>query len=195
MDWYIGGIAGLNSLESTIELCTSSGNITGKDEAGGIVGYNFAGYVYACSFSGTVHSDTICGGIAGISMGLLEACYSSGTVSADNTAGGIAGINRFHEMTGCYSTGNTTATDKAGNIAGLNENASISASYWQNDNDLQGIGSSMSSKTVDVYEIGDEHTWENAMSNMNTAISGSGFRYIINTGEGAERTPLKIEKI
>lgn len=194
MDWYIGGIAGLNSQESKIELCASSGNITGKDEAGGIVGYNFAGYVYACSFSGTVHSDTICGGIAGISMGLLEACYSSGTVSADSTAGGIAGINRFHVMTGCYTTGDTTAADEAGNIAGRNENASVSACYWQNDNDLPGIGSSMSSKTAEVYEIDEEHTWENAMSTMNAAISGSGYKYKINADEDTSAFPLVIEK-
>ena len=192
MDYYIGGIAGLNSQESIIERCTASGNIEGKEETGGIVGYNFAAYVYACSFSGTITSNTIVGGIAGISMGPLEACFSSGTVNGGSTAGGITGINRFHEMKACYSTGITNGNDGCGSITGLNENAEIKACFWQDTKDLPGIGKNMSSKTIDLKEINDQCTWNDAMQSMNNALSGSPYTYIENTGDDSTLFPLIV---
>ncbi len=192
MDYYIGGIAGLNSQESVIERCTASGIIEGREEAGGIVGYNFAAYVYACSFSGSITSNTIVGGIAGISMGPLEACFSSGTVNGGSTAGGIAGINRFHNMKACYSTGITNGNDGCGSIAGLNENAEIESCFWQDMKDLPGIGKNMSSKTTELQEIDAQCTWDDAMQSMNAALSDGSYIYIENTGEDSSLFPLIV---
>lgn len=188
-DWYIGGIAGLNSQESEILECTSSGSISGRDEAGGITGYNFLGSVYACSFSGHISSNTIVGGIAGLNMGPLAACYSTGTVEGNEQVGGIAGINRFYELISCYSAGKVTGKNMAGNIAGRNERASIISSVYQSDT-LQGVGEDMSSAgAVEIHQIGTEYTWDDAMNDMNSALSGIPYKYERNTD--GDTFPLK----
>ena len=192
MDWYIGGIAGLSSQESVIRECSSSGVIIGKEEAGGIVGYNFAAYVYASSFSGSVGSNTICGGIAGISLGPMIGCYSSGTVRCNSTAGGIAGINRLQEMAACYSTGIVSGGDTVGTIAGLNEKGTITACFFSGNEGMESLGRNIATASVDTERIDGDTTWEDAMADMNKALSGNGYSYILNTGEDKETFPLII---
>ena len=193
-DWYIGGIAGLNSQESVIENCTSAGNITGKEETGGVVGYNFAASVYGSSFSGNVSSNTIAGGIAGISMGPVEGCYASGTIKCNSTGGGITGINRFHEMTGCYFTGSVQSGEKGGIITGLNEKADIILCCWQGKTKISTIGENLPASQVSIYEISSGYSWDDAMSEMNNALSSSAFTYEKNTGENSAEFPLIIKK-
>ena len=190
MDWYIGGIAGLNSQSSVIEKCSSSGEIIGISETGGIVGHNYAGFIYASSFSGTLSSETIGGGIAGISMGPVEACYFSGTVECNDIAGGIVGTNQFYKITACYSTGKISGNTTVGSIAGQNERGTITACYWQNESTLSGTGLNHSETPVDIHRVPDEATWEEAMTDMNRALSDSKYAYSSNTGDA--KMPLII---
>ena len=190
MDWYIGGIAGLNSQNSIIEKCSSSGEIIGVSETGGIVGHNYAGSIYASSFSGTLSSETIGGGIAGISLGPVEACYFSGTVNCREIAGGIVGHNQFHKVTACYSTGKITGTTTIGSIVGQNERGTIASCYWQGDSTLSGTGLNHSETPVDIHRVPDESTWEEAMIDMNKALSGTPYAYSSNAGD--EKLPLII---
>jgi hypothetical protein len=74
----VGGIAGSNS--GTIENCTVSGTIIGKDNVGGIVGYNNTSTPIAtvtnCTISGTITGEDNVGGIVGCndSTATIEDC-------------------------------------------------------------------------------------------------------------------------
>ena len=121
------------------------------------------------------------------------ACYSTGNVTATITdgsafVGGVVGINGQGTVTACYhATGEITSSvgDRIGGIAGCNDQGTFTACYWEN-NQEQGTGSGSTGGTTQVVD-GD---WTEAMKAMNTALSGTGWKYVLGSGS----IPLTLEK-
>ena len=166
----VGGIAGLcvpnydtgtgSLIGSTIEGCHSTAAVSGISSVGGVLGNLGNG----CS---------------------LMACYSTGNVTATITdgyafVGGVVGINGQGTVTACYhATGEITSSgrDRIGGIAGCNDQGTFTACYWEN-NQEQGTGSGSTGGTTMVTD-GD---WQNAVTQMNAALSGKGWQYELKDG-------------
>ncbi|HIY14870.1 MAG TPA: fimbrillin family protein [Candidatus Alistipes cottocaccae] len=163
-----GGVAGLTDSGATLTACYATGNVTFERAstintfAGGVVGTNGGGILTACyawgsvtgsgSGSGTVYT----GGVTGSNdLGTLTACYhAKGTVSGpDGTTGGVAGRN----------------------FKGLPYSSIITACYWGDNGQTQGIGEDQvgTGETTKVTD-GD---WQNAVTQMNAALNESGWTY------------------
>ena len=136
------------------------------------------------------------GGIAGRNTGTIRACSTSTTVTLTfegtgvKNSGGIVGENGG-TILACYATGSITGSAASkGAISG--ERTGISsehiACYWSGDA-AQGVGSGSADGTTKVEG---SVTWETAMTAMNTALSGTGYRWIENTGDDKEDHPLII---
>ena len=124
--------------------------------------------------------------------GTIRACSSSTAVTAYLfEAGGIAGISTG-TILACYATGSVTASGGyIGAIAGEHHNdygGTITACYWSG-NVAQGVGNAL---TEGATKVEGSVTWETAMNTMNTALDGSGYRWIENTGENKATHPLVI---
>lgn len=131
-DSEVGGIAGITTARdgSSIIQCSSSGNISGDDNAycvGGIVGFNYT-LVSKCINNAEVTAGNLStddsvnvGGIAG-AAGLVDKCYNTGNVSGgDGTnVGGLVGEPEM--IRDSYNTGDVTGGDNAiiGGVAGHN---------------------------------------------------------------------------
>ena len=135
------------------------------------------------------------GGIAGRNTGTIRACSTSTTVTLTfegtgvKNSGGIVGENGG-TILACYATGSITGSAASkGAISG--ERTGISsehiACYWSGDTE-KGVGSGLDTTT----KVAGDVTWETAMNTMNTALDGSGYRWIENTGENKEDHPLII---
>ena len=169
---YVGGIAGETNSGASLTGCYATGDVTVENDgtnnshAGGVVGYNGGGTLTACYATGSVTgsgSGTIyVGGVTGSNnLGILTACYhAKGTVSGPGGAtGGVAGRNFKDSMFG-------------GGI--------ITACYWGDNGQTQGIGEDQvgTGGTTQVTD-GD---WQNAVTQMNAALSGKGWQYELKDG-------------
>ena len=168
-----GGVAGLTDRGATLTACYATGDVTiessgtGSYFAGGVVGNNgSSSTLKACyawgnvtgSGSGTVYV----GGVTGSNdLGTLTACYhAKGTVSGpDGTTGGVAGRNFKDSMFG-------------GGI--------ITACYWGGNGQEQGIGEDQVG-TGGTTQVTDGN-WQNAVTQMNAALSGKGWQYELKDG-------------
>ena len=153
--------------------------------AGAVAGRN-EGTIENCHVvGGSVKGDTFSGGIVGINGGTIRACSSSAT---DSRGGGIVGVNSG-TILACYATGSVNAGDgMEGAIAGRNSNTTT-ACFWSMDNMEKGVGEGSADGTTKVEG---SVTWEIAMNTMNTALSGTGYRWIENTGDETGNRPLVI---
>ena len=80
----VGGIAGEN--RGTIEDCSFTGTVSGKDNVGGIAGANMAaGSVLNCQADGAAAGEVMTGGIAGYNEGLLASCENNAFVNVEST--------------------------------------------------------------------------------------------------------------
>lgn len=162
-----GAVAGIN--EGTIENChVVGGSVKGDACSGGIVGIN-GGIIRACSSSAMVttdgYNDTRGGGIVGANSGTILACYATGSVNAgDGMEGAIAGEND-------------------NNYGGI-----MTACYWRGDEE-NSVGSG---SPEGATKVEGNVTWATAMNTMNTALDGSGYRWIENTGDDKATHPLVI---
>lgn len=171
----VGGVAGKTDNSATLTACYATGNVTFERAstintfAGGVVGTNGGGILTACyawgsvtgsgSGSGTVYT----GGVTGSNdLGTLTACYhAKGTVSGpDGTTGGVAGRN----------------------FKGLPYSSIITACYWGDNGQTQGIGEDQvgTGETTKVTD-GD---WQNAVTQMNAALNGLTTWYYDLSNEG-----------
>ena len=134
--------------------------------------------------------------------GTLTACYATGNVTGTGTGtgscyvGGVTGDNASGTLTACYhATGDVTgASGSTGGVAGRNfkdsmfDGGIITACYWNGtvtgDN---GIGNDMTNAGEATKVDGD---WTEAMKAMNTALSGTGWKYVLGSGS----IPLTLEK-
>ena len=165
-----GGIAGETNREASLTGCYATGDVTvendGSDNAwaGGVVGYNGgSSTLTACYAAGSVTgkgSGTIhVGGVTGHNSGTLTACYhANGTVSGPaGTTGGVTGRN--------YKSFNDPV---------------ITACYWGSNGQEQGIGENQAGTTFETTKV--DGDWQNAVTQMNAALSGKGWQYELKDG-------------
>lgn len=92
----------------------------------------------------------------------------------------------------CYATGSVNAGDgMEGAIAGENDNnygGIMTACYWRGDEE-NSVGSG---SPEGATKVEGNVTWATAMNTMNTALSGTGYRWIENTGDDKATHPLVI---
>ena len=178
---FAGGIAGETNSGASLTGCYATGDVTVENDgtnnshAGGVVGYNGGGTLTACYATGNVigtgtGTDPIyVGGVTGSNdLGTLTACYhAKGTVSGpDGATGGVTGRNFKDSML---------------------DGGIITACYWQN-NQAQGIGFNQAG-TGETTKVTDGN-WTEAMKAMNTALSGTDWKYVSGSGS----IPLTLEK-
>ena len=157
----VGGVAG-RSYGGKIENCSVSGSVSGSDIAGGVVGYQSGGFLTGCSSSATVNAGDVAGGVAGLTDSdvTLTACYHANeTVSGpDGTTGGVAGRN--------YKFFNDPV---------------ITACYWGNNGQAQGIGDNQAGTTGGTTKVEGNVTWQTAYQTMNAALEGAGSKWRYNS--------------
>ena len=177
-----GGVAGLTDSGATLTACYATGDVTlesinsGGNFVGGVVGSNTSCTLKACyawgSVTGSKSSGTVyVGGVTGSNdLGTLTACYhAKGTVNGPaGTTGGVAGRNFKDSMFG-------------GGI--------ITACYWGGNGQEQGIGEDQVGTGETTKVDGD---WQNAVTQMNAALSGKGWQYELK--DGSSLPTLKKEQ-
>ena len=194
----VGGVVG-QQYGGTITECTSSAIVDGTNEVGGVVGLtNYGATLTACYATGDVtaerdpQNNTYAGGVVGFNGGgTLTACYATGNVIGTGTGtgsiyvGGVTGSNDSGTLTACYHAAETVSgPDRAtGGVTGRNFNVSvgipaITACYWQN-NQAKGIGYNQAGTTDGTTQV--DSNWTDAMKAMNTALSGTSWRYVLGT--------------
>ena len=179
-----GTIKNLTLVEPKISVSTR--------RAGTVASENWATiencHVVGGSIEGT---DLPSGGIAGLNgnKATIRACSSSAAVTIQGDgdgAGGIVGINSSR-IIACYATGSVTGNNAyIGAIVGR-LGGELTACYWSG-NEEKGVGGGLDTTT----KVAGDVTWETAMNTMNTALSGTGYRWIENTGDDKEDHPLII---
>ena len=205
----VGGVVG-SQWGGSITGCNSSATVKGVIFAGGIAGETNSGAsLTGCYATGdvTVENDgtnnSHAGGVVGYNGGgTLTACYATGNVIGTGTGtdpiyvGGVTGSNDLGTLTACYHAAETVSgPDGAttGGVTGRNfEDAilgkgTLTACYWEN-NQKQGIGDNHAG-TGETTKVTDGN-WTEAMKAMNTALSGTDWKYVSGSGS----IPLTLEK-
>ena len=195
----VGGVVGYQ-WGGSITRCSSSATVNGTGSVGGVVGQtNYGATLTACYSTENVtlesnNSDNnYAGGVVGVNgaSSTLTACYATGKVTGTGTGsgsiyvGGVTGNNASGTLTACYHAAETVSgPDRAtGGVTGRNFNASvgipaITACYWQN-NQAKGIGYNQAGTTDGTTQV--DSNWTDAMKAMNTALSGTSWRYVLGT--------------
>ena len=171
---YVGGVAGKTDNSATLTACYATGNVTFERAstintfAGGVVGSNGTGSI-------------------------LTACYATGNVTGTGTGtgscyvGGVTGDNASGTLTACYhATGTVSGPDGAtGGVTGRNYTSLgapvITACYWGDNGQEQGIGYNQAG-TIGGTEQVTDGLWQNAVTQMNAALSGKGWQYELKDG-------------
>ena len=174
--------------------------LSSGSSAGAVAGTNY-GIIENCHVVGgsVVGTGSHSGGIAVYNEqnGTIRACSTSTTVTLTyegtgvKDSGGIVGENGG-TILACYTTGSITgsATSK-GAISGERTIGEHIACYWSGDTE-KGVGSGSADGTTKVEG---SVTWETAMNTMNTALSGTGYRWIENPDDKTGKHPLIITTI
>ena len=188
----VGGVAGKTDNSATLTACYATGNVT----------FYATGNV---TFERVSTINTFAGGVVGFNGtgSILTACYATGnvTVTGDGSGsiyvGGVTGDNFASTLTACYhAKGTVSGPDGAtGGVTGRNfkdsmlDGGIISACYWGDNGQEQGIGYNQAGTTDGTTQVTDGN-WTEAMKAMNTALSGTGWQYV--TGGG--NAPLTLRK-
>lgn len=193
-----GGVVGAQ-LGGSITGCNTSATVKGVTYAGGIAGYTNGGAsLTGCYATGSVsvENDTTnaawAGGVVGSNgSSTLTACYATGSVTSSGSgtiyAGGVTGTNDFGTLTACYHANGTISCPggTTGGVAGRNYKGLMSyggiitACYWGSNGQIQGIGEDQVG-TGGTTQVTDGN-WTEAMKAMNTALSGTSWRYVLGT--------------
>ena len=203
MNGIAGGVVGFQ-VGGSLTGCSSSATVNAGNTAGGVAGTtNNGASLTACYATGSVTLESInqygnfAGGVVGSNGGgVLTACYAWGSVTGSGSGtvyvGGVTGSNDLGTLTACYHAkgtvkGSDGATDGAtGGVAGRNYKGLmpyggiITACYWGDNGQTQGIGEDQvgTGETTKVTD-GD---WQNAVTQMNAALSETGWQYELTTG-------------
>ena len=197
---FAGGVVG-SQWGGSITGCNSSATVKGVTYAGGIAGSTNSGATLtACYATGdvTLVSNDIgtcyAGGVVGNngSSSTLKACYAWGSVTGSGSGtvyvGGVTGSNDLGTLTACYHAKGTVSGPggATGGVAGRNFKDSmfgggiITACYWGDNGQTQGIGEDQVG-TGGTTQVTDGN-WQNAVTQMNAALSGKGWQYELNDG-------------
>ena len=208
----VGGVVG-QQYGGTITECTSSAIVDGRNEVGGVAGKtDNRATLTACyatedvTVERTPTNNTYAGGVVGFNGGgsTLIACYATGsvTVTGDGTGsiyvGGVTGDNFASTLTACYhATGTVSGPDAyTGGVTGRNFKDSmfgggiITACYW-GSNPNTGIGENHAGTTDGTTQVEGSTTWQIAVSDMNSQLSGTGWQYVLS---GTDGLPLLQKK-
>ena len=132
-----GGVVGFAGGNSSIVLCTPSGNIqfTGTASGiarGGIVGkFDSTGEVKSCTNGAIISNGLVgqTGGIAGaLSNGSIVSCANTAAVSGTTMVGGIAGTLSNGTIVSCANTAAVSGTTMVGGIVGFAGNTTTDGS-------------------------------------------------------------------
>ena len=197
-----GGVVG-TQLGGSITGCSSSATVKGTQKAGGMAGATNGGAsLTGCYATGEVTLESsgsdnyFAGGVVGNNGGIstLTACYATGSVSGSGSGtiyvGGVTGENLASTLTACYHANGTVSgtgsgTIYTGGVAGRNYYistslpATITACYWGSNGQTQGIGYNQTGTGGTTQVDGD---WQNAVTQMNAALSGKGWQYELKDG-------------
>ena len=196
-DNCVGGVVG-QQFDGSITGCSSSTIVEGMGGVGGVAGKTANATLTACyatedvTVERTPTNNTYAGGVVGSNFSsTLIACYATGSVTGTGTetgpiyVGGVTGDNASGTLTACYhATGTVSGPVSAtGGVTGRNYNASvgipvITACYWGDNGQEQGIGYNQAG-TGDTEKV--DGDWTEAMKAMNTALSGTSWRYVLGT--------------
>mgnify|MGYP000737697457 CR=1 FL=1 len=196
-----GGVVG-QQFGGSITLCGSSAIVKGTGEVGGVAGKtDNSATLTACYATGNVTFErastinTFAGGVVGFNGtgSILTACYATGNVTGTGTGtgscyvGGVTGDNASGTLTACYhATGTVSGPDGAtGGVTGRNYTSLgapvITACYWGDNGQEQGIGYNQAGTTGGTEQVTDGN-WQNAVTQMNAALSGKGWQYELKDG-------------
>ena len=193
-----GGVVGWQ-YSGSITLCGSSATVKGTGEVGGVAGKtDNSATLTACYATGNVTFErastinTFAGGVVGFNGtgSILTACYATGNVTGTGTGtgscyvGGVTGDNASGTLTACYhATGTVSGPDGAtGGVTGRNYTSLgapvITACYWGDNGQEQGIGYNQAGTTGGTEQVTDGN-WSGAKDAMNAALqsAGSEWRY------------------
>ena len=199
MNGFAGGVVGYQS-GGFLTGCSSSATVNAGNIAGGVAGSTDRGATLtACYATGDVTLESInsgssfAGGVVGdnTNRSTVIACYAWGSVTGSGIGiiyvGGVTGNNNLGTLTACYhAKGDVTgASGSTGGVVGRNYkdnygSSIVTACYWNGtvtgDN---GIGNDMvgNGKATKVTD----GNWTEAMKAMNTALSGTSWRYVLGT--------------
>lgn len=192
-----GGVVGYQT-GGSITGCSSSATVNAGGVAGGVVGLADGGATLtACYATGNVTIESsgtgsyFAGGVVGINtVSTLKACYAWGSVTGSGSGtlyvGGVTGSNDLGTLTACYhAKGTVSGPDRAtGGVAGRNyksyNDPVITACYWGGNGQTQGIGEDQVG-TGGTTQVTDDD-WQNAVTQMNAALSGKGWQYELKDG-------------
>jgi hypothetical protein len=141
--YAVGGLAGINSIDSSINNCFSSGTIIGGSEVGGFVGINEGMITNSHSDANfTIVEDGVTeysGGFVGFNdEGTIDTCYSTGDVigmlgsSGSYFVGGFVGYNKNRDTGGIFNSFTTSyvvGEIGVGGLVGFNDEGVIVDSY------------------------------------------------------------------
>lgn len=197
---FAGGVVG-SQWGGSITGCNSSATVKGVAYAGGIAGYTNGGAsLTGCYATGSVSvennttSAAYAGGVVGNngSSSTLKACYAWGSVTGSGSGtvyvGGVTGSNDLGTLTACYHAKGTVSGPggATGGVAGRNfkdfmfGGGIITACYWGDNGQTQGIGEDQVG-TGGTTQVTDGN-WQNAVTQMNAALSGKGWQYELKDG-------------
>ncbi len=196
---FAGGVVG-SQRGGSITGCNSSATVKGVIFAGGIAGETNSGASLTGCYATrdvTVENDgtnnSHAGGVVGYNGGgTLTACYATGSVTGSGSGtiyvGGVTGSNNFGILTACYHAKEDVSgpTGTTGGVAGRNFKGSMSgggiitACYWGDNGQTQGIGEDQVG-TGGTTQVTDGN-WQNAVTQMNAALSGKGWQYELKDG-------------
>lgn len=120
-----GGHSGLSLLcgcnSGLLSGCTTSGNVTGKDQVGSMVGVNeLTGVITDCVSNGSVYGRHLVGGIAGSNHGSILNCYNHcfiNTTASDNNLD-LSNLDIDAALDDFLTTENAASVTDIGGIAG-----------------------------------------------------------------------------
>ncbi len=161
-------------------------------------------HVVGGKLSATGNNGTNVGGLVGevYSGSTIRACSSSTEVSGKNYVGGIAGIvyNNYEDVQiiACYATGTLTAksTSIGGLVGKVNKSVTnlFTSCYYQVKDVQYGYYFNNTGGNDGTTSVGnDTSAWQTAAENMNAALSGQDYQWMVNEGEDKDDRPLIIQ--
>ena len=193
-----GGVVGYQT-GGSITGCSSSATVNAGGVAGGVVGLADGGATLtACYATDNVTIESsgtgsyFAGGVVGINtVSTLKACYAWGSVTGSGSGtvyvGGVTGSNDLGTLTACYHAKGTVSgpAGTTGGVTGRNykffNDPVITACYWGDNGQEQGIGYNQAG-TIGGTEQVTDGDWQNAVTQMNAALSGKGWQYELKDG-------------
>lgn len=162
-------------------------------------------HVVGGKLSATGNNGTNVGGLVGevYSGSTIRACSSSAEVSGKNYVGGIAGIvyNNYEDVQiiACYATGTLTAksTSIGGLVGKVNKSVTnlFTSCYYQVKDVQYGYYFNNTGGSDGTTSVGnDTSAWQTAAENMNAALSGQDYQWMLNEGEDKDDRPLILKK-